>query len=328
MTLQELRYLVALADRRHFVSAATACHVGQPTLSMQLKKLEDYLGVKLFERDRHHVRPTPIGMEIVERARIALGEVEQIRELARQARDPMDGPLRLGVIPTLGPYLIPYLLPALSVAFPKLRLVLHEEPRAGLIEGLRQYRYDVLMLALPAPDGQDMTSRALFREAFVVALPSGHPLACRSHIGRDELAGQNLLVLEEGHCMREQVLAVLGLPLDECRDERRASSLESLRQMVAAGVGCTLLPALAVQPGVGSSADGSVQVRPFAPPVPARTIGMVWRRGHSRWSTVRTLAEFVQARLPAAVEPIPLEGAVTGHGEAARAPGGSGLRVP
>jgi len=300
MTLQELRYLVALADKGHFVRAAEACHVGQPTLSTQLKKLEDYLGVTLFERNKHHLMPTPIGEEIIQRARIVLDVVEQIRDLARQGHDPMDGPLRLGVIPTLGPYLVPYLLPTIRDTYPKLHLFLREDLTANLLERLRQGRLDALLLALPV-HGEDIEVMELFREAFMVALPMGHPLERKQQIDEQELANQNVLLLEEGHCMRDQALAICGSTPSDQRDELKATSLETLRQMVAAGVGCTLLPALAALPGVGSVQNGMVQIRPFASPAPTRIIGLAWRHRYPREATIRRLAEVVMANLPPAV---------------------------
>ena len=191
MTLKELHYLVALADQGRFGRAAVACHVGQPTLSTQLKKLEDYLGVTLFERNKHYLLPTPVGEEIIERARIVLDVVEQIRQLARQGDDPMTGALRLGVIPTLGPYLIPHLLSAIRASFPKLHLFLREDLTANLLERLRQGRLDALLLALPV-HGDDIEAVTLFREPFVVALPAGH-------------------ALEENEEIRVAVVATVGL---------------------------------------------------------------------------------------------------------------------
>jgi len=211
MTLQELRYLVALADKGHFVRAAEACNVSQPTLSTQLKKLEEYLGVTLFERNKHQLRATPIGEQIIERARRALDVVEEIRDLAARDHDPMNGPLRLGVIPTLGPYLIPHLLPALRGSFERLHLYLREDLTANLLERLRQGSLDALLLALPVR-GEDLTVMSLFREAFVVALPREHPLAVHGQISEKALAGENVLLLEEGHCMRDQALAIAAPP--------------------------------------------------------------------------------------------------------------------
>jgi len=303
MTLKELRYLVALAEQGRFVRAARACHVGQPTLSTQLKKLEDYLGVTLFERNKHHMLPTPIGEEIIERARIALEVVEQIRQLARHGDDPMRGSLRLGVIPTLGPYLVPHLLPALRSSCPRLHLLLREDLTANLMERLRQGRLDALLLALPVQGG-DIEAMELFREPFVVAVPSGHALARHKQIIEEQLADQNVLLLEEGHCMREQALAICGSAASTQREELKGTSLETLRQMVAAGVGCTLLPALAAMPGIGSVQNGMLQIRPFAAPIPTRTIGIAWRQRYPQRKTVKFLADVILANLPLAVRPV------------------------
>lgn len=326
MTLQELRYLVALADKGHFVRAAEACHVGQPTLSTQLKKLEEYLGVTLFERNKHHLRPTPIGEQIIEQARIALGVVAQIKDLARRGHDPMNGPLRLGVIPTLGPYLIPHLLPDIRDRFPELHLFLREDLTNHLLERLRQGRLDALLLALPVR-GDDVEAMELFRETFVVALPSGHRLAAKRRVTEAELASENVLLLEEGHCMRDQALAICGAHASDQREELKATSIETLRQMVAAGVGCTLLPLLASLPGAGSLQDDLVQIRPFAAPEPARTIGLVWRRTYSRAATVRTLGAMIRERLPPVVEGLEREDADDGPPSSASKPAATAWTV-
>ena len=302
MTLQELRYIVALAEKGHFVRAAEACNVGQPTLSTQLKKLEDYLGVTLFERNKHQLIPTPIGEEILDRARVALTAVEEIRDLARRGTDPMNGVLRLGVFPTLGPYLIPHLLPVIRRTYPQLHLFLREDLTSNLLDRLRHGRLDVLLLALPVR-GDDVETNPLFREAFMVALPTDHPLASKEQIEERDLDDQNVLLLEEGHCMRDQALAICGTRASDEREELKATSLETLRQMVAAGVGCTLLPALAAAPGAGSIERGMIQIRPFARPVPTRTIGMVWRRHYPREAAVRGLADLIVANLPPMVAP-------------------------
>jgi LysR family transcriptional regulator, hydrogen peroxide-inducible genes activator len=307
MTLQELRYLVALADKGHFIRAAEACNVSQPTLSTQLKKLEDYLGVTLFERNKHQLRPTPIGEQIIERARCALNVVEEIRDLAIRDHDPMNGPLRLGVIPTLGPYLIPHLLPALRGSFERLHLFLREDLTANLLERLRQGSLDALLLALPVR-GEDLTVMSLFREAFVVALPREHPLGVHAQISEKALAGENVLLLEEGHCMRDQALAICGATSSDQREELKATSIETLRQMVAAGVGCTLLPQLAAIPGVGSIDTGLVHIRSFAPPEPTRTIGLAWRHRYPREATIRGLAELILANLPRATVTLVADG--------------------
>jgi LysR family hydrogen peroxide-inducible transcriptional activator len=245
--------------------------------------------------------PTPVGKQIIERARVVLDVMGQIRELARQGHDPMNGPLSLGVIPTLGPYLVPHLLSTIRDTFPMLQLLLREDLTANLLERLRQGRLDAALLALPIP-GNDMDVMPLFREAFVVAVPSGHALEKKMEIDEKELADQDILLLEEGHCMREQALAICGSSASNQREELKATSLETLRQMVAAGVGCTLLPALAALPGVGSIQNGMVEIRPFVPPVPTRTIGIVWRHRYPRETTIRRLADLILTKLPTAVE--------------------------
>ncbi len=301
MTLQELRYLVALADKGHFVRAAESCHVGQSTLSTQLKKLEDYLKVTLFERSKHRLHATPIGEQIIEQARIALSVVEQIKQLARVGLDPMSGPLRLGVIPTLGPYLVPHLLPKIRTRFPDLRIYLREDLTEHLLERLRQGRLDALLLALPLR-GEDIETLELFHESFVVALPCGHRLATRCQINPSDLECENVLLLEEGHCMRHQALAICSQQPADQREELKATSIETLRQMVAAGVGCTLLPQLAALPGTGSLRDNTVLIRPFAPPLPTRTIGMAWRHNFPREATLHALAEVIRGGLPPALQ--------------------------
>jgi LysR family hydrogen peroxide-inducible transcriptional activator len=304
MTLQELKYLVAIADHGRFIRAAEACHVGQPTLSTQLKKLEEILGVTLFERNKHRLIPTPIGEMIIEQARTALNVVRRIKELASFGLDPMHGRIRVGIIPTLGPYLVPSLLPRIRELYPQLQLFLREDLTANLLERLRSGRLDVLLLALPVR-GDDLESMELFRESFTVALPAGHRLAARSAIDEAELANEKVLLLEEGHCLREQALAICGAAPSDEREELKATSLETLRQMVAAGIGCTLLPALAAVPGVGSVHSDLVEIRPLAAPIPYRTIGIVWRQHYPREAAVRGLAALIRDSLPAAVRPVP-----------------------
>ena len=257
----------------------------------------------MFERNKHQLRPTPIGEQIIERARRALDVVEEIRQLARRDHDPMSGPLRLGVIPTLGPYLIPHLLPALRGTASKLHLFLREDLTVNLLERLRQGTLDALLLALPVR-GEDIDMMSLFREAFVVALPKEHALARERCVSEAALRDENVLLLEEGHCMRDQALAICGETASDQREELKATSIETLRQMVAAGVGCTLLPRLAALPGVGSIENGMVQIRSFEAPEPTRTIGLVWRHRYPREATVKGLGELILANLPSAAEPV------------------------
>jgi LysR family hydrogen peroxide-inducible transcriptional activator len=296
MTLQELRYIVALADTGHFAKAAERCHVSQPTLSTQLKKLEDYLGVTLFDRSLRRVSTTPAGREIVERARLVLAEVDRIKAIAKQSLDPMTRTLNLGVIPTAGPYFLPHAVRAAHRAYPHLRLLLREDFTANLLNALAQGRLDAALLALPVP-GEGLQAAPLFREPFVAALPKGHALAKRKTIDAQELARHKMLLLEEGHCFREQALEVCGLRGD-FGEEVKATSLETLRQMVAIGIGCTLLPALAAK---GPGRNAGIELRSLKRPVPSRTMGLVWRSRSPHQETLRRLAETWRADLPEAV---------------------------
>lgn len=276
MNLQDLRYLVAVADHRHFGRAAEACFVSQPTLSTQIKKLERELGVELIERNPRQIMLTSVGESIVERARVVLRETDNIREVARRATDPEAGSLRIGLFPTLAPYLLPHVVPVLHDRFPKLELLLVEEKSAVVHQRLRDGQLDVGLLALPVHDDH-LQCEPLFTEEFVLAVPTGHPLSqVQGTVSTSVLAGDNVLLLEEGHCLRDQALSVCQLAGAEERSGFRATSLETLRQMVAAGVGVTLLPELAVEPPVPASPD--IALVRFDEPVPRRQIAMFWRR--------------------------------------------------
>jgi LysR family hydrogen peroxide-inducible transcriptional activator len=275
VNLRDLGYLVAVADHRHFGRAAEACFVSQPTLSTQIKKLEKELGVELIERNPRQILLTPAGDAIVARARLVLGEVDDIRTIARLSHDPESGTIRLGLFPTLAPYLLPHVVPGVHARYPDLELLLVEEKTEVVLERLRQGTLDVGVLALPVHDDQ-LHQEYLFTEDFVLAVPAGHPLAAtEGPVDVTVLAGENLLLLEEGHCLRDQALAVCQLAGASERAGFRATSLETLRQMVAAGVGVTLLPELAVQPPVPASDD--VRLLHFRPPAPRRHIAMFWR---------------------------------------------------
>ena len=287
MNLRDIYYLVALADHRHFGRAAAACFVSQPTLSTQIRKLEEELGVALVERNPRRVMLTPAGHEAAERARRIVAEVEQMKEAARREQDPESGAVRLGIFPTLGPYLLPHVVPVVRRRFPKLELLLVEEKSDVLLARLREGRLDAAILALPVDDDQ-LHSELLFEESFVLAMPEAHPLADRSSLRMEDLGNERLLLLEDGHCMREQALEVCHLSGAHEKSEFRATSLETLRQMVAANVGLTLLPALAVKPPVARSPD--IRLVPFADPAPSRRIAMVWRRSSALDAFLRHLA--------------------------------------
>lgn len=287
MNLRDLRYLVALADHRHFGRAAAASFVSQPTLSTQIRKLEDELGVALVERAPRRVMLTPVGREVAERARKIISDVEQMGELARRSRDPEAGTVRLGLFPTLGPYLLPHVLPGVRRRFPRLELLLVEEKTDQILARLRDGRLDAGVLALPVHDEQ-LHVEPLFDEPFVLAAPREHPVAAQATLQPDDLRDLGLLLLEEGHCLRDQALDVCHTVGAGERDGFRATSLETLRQMVAAGVGLTLLPVLAVQPPVPASPE--IALVPFAAPAPHRRIAMVWRRSSAMGDFLGQLA--------------------------------------
>jgi len=279
LKLKDLRYLVAVADARHFGRAAERSFVSQPTLSAQLKKLEEYLGVQLIERAPKRVQLTVAGEEIVERARRILEASEEIVELARGHRDPLAGRLRVALLPTIGPYLLPNVAARLRRQLPRLELMLYEYQTDLMLEKLHSGEIDVGILAFPVSmDGLD--SFELYKEPFAVAMPAGHRLARRSSIRIADLAHETLLLLEDGHCLRDQALDICaGSDVHEKQDFR-ATSLETLRQMVASGVGITLLPELAGRGAYGNARG--VTVKPFVKPVPTRTVGAVWRKSSAR----------------------------------------------
>lgn len=292
MNLRDLGYLVALADHRHFGKAAEASFVSQPTLSTQLKKLETELGVALIERNPGHVMLTEAGARVVERARVILGEIDDIQRIARQASDPESGTLRLGLFPTLAPYLLPHVVPHVHARFPNLELLLVEEKTEEVLARLRSGKLDAGVLALPVHDAQ-LQHEMLFTEDFLLAVPTGHPLAdSDGEVSTSVLATENVLLLEEGHCLRDQALAVCTLAGGHERRGFRATSLETLRQMVAAGVGMTLLPELAVRPPVPESPD--IRLRRFAEPVPRRAIALFWRSHSVYGDFMPRLAELLR----------------------------------
>lgn len=300
MNLRDLKYLVALADLRHFGKAADACFVSQPTLSTQIRKLEEELGVALVERAPRNVMLTAAGQDVVQRARRIVGEVEQMREAARRSMDPESGSLRLGVFPTLAPYLLPHVVPQLRERFPKLELLLVEDKSDVLLQRVREGKLDAALLALPMHDEQ-LHAELLFEEPFVFAAPLQHPLASRTVMSISELSDQTLLLLEDGHCLRDQALDVCRLSGANEKAGFSATSLETLRQMVAAGVGVTLLPALSVHEPIAQSPN--IRLIPFRAPAPSRQIALAWRKSSALDRFLRTLADAIgtlaRAQLPA-----------------------------
>jgi LysR family transcriptional regulator, hydrogen peroxide-inducible genes activator len=290
LKLKDLRYLVAVADLRHFGRAAARCFVSQPTLSAQLKKLEQSLGVQLIERAPNNVSLTATGEEIVARARRIIEASDEVVTLARSQRDPLAGRLRVALLPTIGPYLLPRVAPLIRKTLPRLQLRLYEYTTAAMLERLHAGDLDVGILALPV-DMPGLESRELYREPFLVALPERHPLAAHDTVRVADLKGETLLLLEDGHCLRDQALEVCSRVGVREQQDFRATSLETLRQMVATGAGITLLPELAGR-GAYRSARGVV-LRPFARPAPVRHIGALWRRSSARRAAIDALCKLI-----------------------------------
>src|SRR5271156_6944869 len=290
MNLKDLKYLVALADTGHFGRAAQRTFVSQPTLSSDLKKLEEYLGVKLVERHPKNVQLTEVGRQIVVRARRMLSEGDEIVALARNNTDPLSGKLKVALIPTIGPYLLPRVMQKLRKSLPQLGLMLYEHQTEELLKRLRDGDIDLGILALPA-DQDGLESRRLYREEFTVALPSDNPLAQKASIKAADLKGQTLLLLEDGHCLRDQALEVCSRVDVREAEDFRATSLETLRQMVVAGLGITLLPELAVDSPFGS--QRGLAIRRFTKPAPSRTVGAVWRKSSTRAPVIDAVCDLV-----------------------------------
>jgi LysR family transcriptional regulator, hydrogen peroxide-inducible genes activator len=306
MTLREFRYLVALADHEHFGRAAEECCVSQSTLSTQIKKLEGYLGATLIERNARSFALTPIGQDIVAKARCIVRQVDDLRTTARTALGPLAGPLRLGVIPTLAPYFLPWLVPLVKEHYQRLQLVVHEDMTQHLVQRLRNFEIDAALLALPL-DGEDFEELPLFDEPFWLACPRGHPLAELGTVAQADLRDIPLLLLADGHCLRGQALAACGRfgdedDVDEVIDDFRAVSLGTICQLVAAGFGCTLLPALAVLPP--QRPEPSFVIRPLQSPNDSRRVGLVWRRGYPKAQGLAMLGNLIIDHPPAGVRSV------------------------
>lgn len=292
MNIRAIKYLVTLAEVRHFSRAAERCHVSQPTLSTQIRKLEEELGVQLVERNPRQVMLTAVGEEIVERARTLLAEVDAMRAIARRSRDPHSGTVRIGIFPTLAPYLLPHVVPRIRTDFPRLTLRLFEEKTEDVLQMLDQGRLDAGLLAMPVHhDGLHV--RELFEEPFLLAMPEHHALCRRTQIRMSDLENEELLLLEDGHCLRDQALEVCHLAGAHEQLDFHATSMETLRQMVAANTGITLMPALAVKPPVAHT--DNLVTRPFAKPGPSRRIAMVWRKSSALGDFLEELAQIFAA---------------------------------
>ena len=298
MTLTELRYIVAVAHELHFGRAAAACFVSQPTLSVAVKKLEDELGVVIFERQKHDVTITPPGKRIVEQARIVLEQARTIKLLAEEGRDPLKGSLRLGVIYTIGPYLLPKLIPLLHRAAPDLTLIIDEDFTANLAEKLKAGDLDMIIVSTPF-EVQGVTTTVLYKEPFVVALPRGHPLARKKSIKADDLIDETLLLLKSGNCFRDQVMEVCPACKRDIFSKNRiqktleGSSLETIRQMVAAGSGVTILPnSSVVENGETSQL---LEFRPFSRPVPRREVALAYRESYPRKKLIGLVTDSIKS---------------------------------
>ena len=292
MNLRDLQYLVALAETGHFGEAAERCHVSQPTLSAQIKKLEEYLGVQLFERQPRKVSVTDVGRRIVDRARLVVRQAEDIREVARASRDPLTGKLRVGLIPTIAPYLLPRVAPRLKSRLPDLQLMLYEYQTGPLLEKLRAGELDLAILALPS-DTAGLETRSLFAESFVVAMPRGHRLAARKRLKPADLAGETLLLLEDGHCLKDHALAACNRPELRASATMIGTSLHTLVQMVDNGLGLTMLPEMALDAGILTGTD--VVARPLKAANANREIALVWRKNSPRAEEFKLLAEELRA---------------------------------
>ena len=301
MTLTELKYIVAVARERHFGRAAEACFVSQPTLSVAIKKLEDELNVQIFERGTSEVSVTPIGEQIVTQAQRVLEQTLAIKEIAKQGKDPLVGPLRLGVIYTIGPYLLPTLVKQMIRAVPQMPLMLQENYTLKLIELLKQGEIDVAIMALPFPETGLMV-RALYDEPFVVAMPSGHAWENRGKIDPDDLKQETMLLLGSGHCFRDHVLGVcpelmrFSQNADGIQKTFEGSSLETIRHMVASGVGITVLPRMSVsevKPHAGGIDSGLLSYVPFDEPVPDRRVVLAWRKSFTRMPAIDAICEAI-----------------------------------
>ena len=290
LSLRQLQYLVAVADELHFRRAAEACNVSQPALSAQIQQLEEGLGAQLVERSQRKVILTSIGRDAVARAREILAQVDALQESVREQVPPLSGTLRLGVIPTVGPYVLPALLPRVRSLFPKVELYLREDKTAELVSQLRAGQIDLALLALPVA-GNDLHTMPLFDDPFVLAMPEGHELARQQNVCEADLIGRRLLLLDDGHCLRDHALQVCALAGAGDTGDFSATSLNTLVQMVANGLGLTLMPALALD--VELRSDSGLEVRCFTDPQPSRQIGLLWRRSSLRKADFHAFAEVI-----------------------------------
>lgn len=297
MTLTELRYIVTLAQEQHFGRAADRCYVSQPTLSIAVKKLEDELGVALFERTKSRVQPTPLGEQIIAQANLVLEQTAAIKDLADAGKDQLSSPLSVGAIFTVGPYLLPKFIPHLQQLAQRMPLYVEEGYTHNLRKKLRNGELDVIIIALPFTE-PDVVTQALYEEPFVVLMPKNHPLAAQEKVKTNQLSDQKMLLLGEGHCFRDQVLTTcpnLQPNSDESSQIKtvaEGSSLETLRHMVASGLGITILPLSAAESALYT--QDVLVTRPFEDPAPSRSIALAWRASFPRHKAIDALRKAIQ----------------------------------
>lgn len=297
MTLTELRYIVTLAREQHFGHAAERCFVSQPTLSIAVKKLEDELGVPIFERSKSRVHPTPLGEKIVTQAQLVLEQTAAIKNIASAGKDQLNSPLQVGAIFTIGPYLFPRFIPVLQGLAPDMPLYVEESYTATLRQRLRNGELDAIIVSLPFTEA-DVVTKPLYEEPFVVLMPDRHPLSKKKRIAAEDLTSQNVLLLGEGHCFRDQVLQAcpnLEPSLEDnshLRTASEGSSLETLKHMVASGLGITILPISAAV--TSQYADTAFTIRPFADPTPTRSVALAWRASYPRLKAIDKVCEAIQ----------------------------------
>ncbi len=295
MTLTELRYIVAVAQKKHFGHAAQACFVSQPTLSIAIKKLEEELNVKLFERSsKNEIRITDIGQKIVQQAQKVLQETHVINEISQQGKDPLSGTFKLGAIYTIGPYLLPDLIPGLRKNAPKMTLIIEENFTANLSQSLKQGELDAIIISYPF-DEPGIETFPLYKEPFVVAIYSHHKWVEKKQIKVNELVGQDLMLLGAGHCFRDQVLLACPKCITENNELTRTlegSSLETIRHMVAAGTGITVLPCTSMLNSQHNS--DLIKIKYFSPPQPSRTVALAWRKHYPRKEAIQLIIDNIQ----------------------------------
>ena len=295
MTLTELRYIVAVSQKNHFGRAAQACFVSQPTLSIAIKKLEEELDVKLFERSsKNEIRITEIGQQIIDQAFVVLQEAQILTEIAKQGKDPLSGQFKLGVIYTIGPYLLPDLIPQLTRTASNLRLIIEENFTANLLQSLKQGSLDAIIISYPFEE-PGIETAALYEEPFIVALPKQHEWKNRKEIPTEDLAQQDLMLLGSGHCFRDQVVAACPNCMSGNSELTRTfegGSLETIRHMVAAGTGITVLPRTSVMRS--QQQENLIDIKPFKSPSPSRTVAIAWRKHFPRKKAIEIIHQTIQ----------------------------------